>query len=254
MSARAQLNGLVALGVAVLLGVLGLVCWQFAQTQSAALAHERNHFLLQSLRKTAEDFLATGMTPEQMPAIQDVIDREKTSFPQLMAIDLFTPTGRISYSTDAGALHTQVPQDWVSQLAQTGSWETQDPTQDQLGMRFENDLGRAAGGIVLTLQPASTAWTLTQWQHAGVQALIWAALLLGCCLAALALLQWELRRCLRPYRQISRILRQESAPESESDTSHEFKQWAAQAAQKLQQDYVHTQQAMQQLQELDRGN
>ena len=257
MSARAQLNSLIALGIAVLLAVLSLVCWQFAQTQSAALTHERNHFLLQSLRKTAEDFLATGMTPEQMPAMQDVIDREKASFPQLMAIDIFTPAGRISYSTDPGALHTQVPQDWVSQLAQAGSWETQDPTQDQLGMRFENDLGRAAGGIVLTLQPAGAAWTLTQWQHAGMQALIWAALLLGCCLAALALLQWELRRCLRPYRQISRILKQESGPDDEAESLgniDEFTQWAEQAAQQLQQEHAQTQQAMQKLQELDRDD
>ncbi|QXZ09126.1 hypothetical protein KUF54_14005 [Comamonas sp. Y33R10-2] len=253
MNARAQLFSFIALGVALLLAVLSMVCWQFSQINTRNLTQERNHFLLQSLRKTAEDFLATGMTPEQMPAMQDIIDRERANFAQIMAIDIFNPAGRISYSTDAGALHTQVPQDWVSQLVQSGSWETQDPTQDQLGMRFENDLGRAAGGIVLTLQPTGGAWTLAQWQGAGVQALIWVGLFIGCCAAALALLQWELLRCLRPYRQISRILAQEQVHETDSGSAGELKPWAAQAAKQLEQEYTQTQQAMQQLQELDRG-
>lgn len=254
MSARAQIYTLMVLGIAALLTLLSICCWQFAQTQSAALAQERNQFLLQSLRKSAEDFLATGMTPEQMPAMQDVIDRENASFPQLMAIDIFTPAGRISYSTDAGARHTQVPQAWINQLARTGHWKTQDTTQDQLGMRFENELGRAAGGIVLTLQAADSPWTLAQWQQAGIRALRWAALLAGCCLVALALMHWELQRCLRPYDQISRILRQKLAAETPTSCASDLKPWALQAALQLQQEHTQAQQAMQQLQELDRGH
>ena len=253
MSIRMQLGGLMALFMALLLAAITAVCLQFASAQSTHLASERNHFLLNSLRKTAEDFLATGMTPEQMPAMQDVIDREKSSFAQLLSIDMFTPAGRITYSTDAGAFNTQVPADWVEKLAQTGAWETQDPTQDQLGMRFENNLGRAAGGIVLTLQPADSPWSLKQWQQAGVQALRWLALGVVSCAAALVLGLWQLQRSLQPYRQVPKILAQDSAP-ADSTQGTALQQASWQASQTLTQNYAQTQQALARLQELDRDS
>ena len=66
MSIRMQLGGLMTVFMALLLAAITAVCLQFASAQSTHLASERNHFLLNSLRKTAEDFLATGMTPEQI--------------------------------------------------------------------------------------------------------------------------------------------------------------------------------------------
>ena len=253
MSVRVQLGGLMTLCMGLLLAAVTAVCLQFASAQSAQLASERNHFLLNSLRKTAEDFLATGMTPEQMPAMQDVIDREKASFSQLLSIDMFTPAGRITYSTDAGAFNTQVPADWVEKLDQTGAWETQDPAQDQLGMRFENNLGRAAGGIVLTLQPADSPWSLKQWQQAGVQALRWFALGVVSCAAALLLGLWQLQRSLLPYRQVRQILARTTAPDSTANGSAlQLASW--QADRKLKQDLAQAQQALERLQELDRGN
>ena len=257
MSIRVQLGGLMAICTALLLAAITAVCMQFASAQDAQLASERNHFLLNSLRKTAESFLATGMTPEQMPAMQDVIDREKSSFSQVLSIDMYTPAGRITYSTDAGAFNAQVPPDWVEQLTQTGAWETQDPTKDQLGMRFENNLGRAAGGIVLTLQPGDGPWSLKQWQQAGVLALRWLALTVVSCAAALALGLWQLRRSLAPYRQVQQILTQDSVAESsahEGTFSSPLQQASWQADQKLKQDHAQAQQALTRLQELDRDS
>ena len=253
MSIRVQLGGLMAVCTALLLAAITAVCMQFASAQDTQLASERNHFLLNSLRKTAESFLATGMTPEQMPAMQDVIDREKSSFSQLLSIDMYTPAGRITYSTDAGAFNAQVPPDWVEQLIQTGVWETQDPTKEQLGMRFENNLGRAAGGIVLTLQPTDSPWSLKQWQQAGVLALRWLALTLASCLAALLLGLWQLRRSLAPYRQVQQILTQDSVAESSAHSSP-LQQASWQADQQLKQDYAQAQQALTRLQELDRDS
>lgn len=253
MSIRVQLGGLMAICTALLLAAITAVCMQFASAQDAQLASERNHFLLNSLRKTAESFLATGMTPEQMPAMQDVIDREKSSFSQVLSIDMYTPAGRITYSTDAGAFNAQVPPDWVEQLTQTGVWETQDPTKDQLGIRFENNLGRAAGGIVLTLQPTDSPWSLAQWQQAGVLALRWLALALASCAAALVLGLWQLRRSLAPYRQVQKILTQDTAAETGANSSP-LQQASWQANQKLTQDYAQAQQALTRLQELDRDN
>ena len=250
MSVRVQLGGLMALCMGLLLAAVTAVCLQFASAQSAQLASERNHFLLNSLRKTAESFLATGMTPEQMPAMQDVIDREKASFSQVMSIDLFTPQGRISYSTDAGAQNVQVPPDWVQKLDQEGSWETQDTTQDQLGMRFENNLGRAAGGIVVTLLPSDHPWTLDQWRNSGQKALIWLAVVVVSFATALGLGLWFLQRSLRPYQAVKQILNQQAVP---SLADHELQTAAEQAARHLQTQHTQTQQALQKLQELDRA-
>ena len=250
MSTRAQLSLSLLLCMTVLLAALTGLYWHFSSTQAIQLAQERNHFLLQSLRKTAEDYLATGMTGEQMPAMQDVIDREKASFSQVMSIDLFTPQGRISYSTDAGAQNVQVPPDWVQKLGQEGSWETQDTTQDQLGMRFENNLGRAAGGIVVTLLPSDHPWTLDQWRHSGQKALIWLAVVIVSFATALGLGLWFLQRSLRPYQAVKQILNQQAAP---SLAGHELQTAAEQAARHLQTQHTQTQQALQKLQELDRA-
>lgn len=248
MSTRAQLSIALLLSMAAMLAALTALYWNFSSSQAKQLAQERNHFLLQSLRKTAEDYLATGMTAEQMPAIQDVIDREKASFAQVLAIDLFTPQGRISYSTDAGARDVQVPADWVKKLNEAGSWETLDPAQDQLGMRFENNLGRAAGGIVITLQPADQPWTLSQWQRLGQLALYWLAMVIISCSAAVCLGLWYLHRGLQPYRHVARILNQ-------ATTSHtldtELQSATEQAAQHLQAEYAQAQQALRKLRELD---
>ena len=146
-----------------------------------------------------------------------------------------------------------MPADWVEKLAQTGARETQDPTQDQLGMRFENNLGRAAGGIVLTLQPADSPWSLKQWQQAGVQALRWLALGVVSCAAALALGLWQLQRSLQPYRQVPKILAQDSAP-ADSTQGTALQQASWQASQTLTQNYAQTQQALARLQELDRDS
>lgn len=257
MSARTQITSIMVACAALLLATLAICCGYFAQVNDAQLASERNHFLLHSLRKSAEDFLATGMTPEQMPAMQDIIDREKTSFVQLMSIDLFSPAGRITYSTDPGALHTQVPLDWVEKLAQSGTWETQDPTQDQLGMRFENNLGRAAGGIVLTLQPSNAPRTLAQWQQIGTQFLYLTLLALACCAIALVGGVWQLHRSLHPYRHISRILTDKptTAPVTLPSIHHSDLSVAAMhAAHRLQQEHAQTAQAMGQLQELDHAS
>ena len=253
MTARPQIYALMLLGVTTLLLLLTAVCWHFSNEQSTALAQQRNEFLLQSLKKAAEDFLATGMTPEQMPAMQDVIDREKSSFPQLIAIDIFSPAGLINYSTDIGALGTQVPPSWLEQLSQPGTWSVQDATRNQLVMRFENDLGRAASGIVLSLQTTQAPGTLTQWQHTGRQALSWLGLLFGCGLAVWALTLWALRRSLRPYQYIHLILNQAPSAPLVSKASPELQRQAMQAVQKLSRDYAQTQQTMHRLQELDHG-
>ena len=95
------------------------------------------------------------------------------------------------------------------------------------------------------------------WQQAGERrralTLRWLALALASCAAALVLGLWQLRRSLAPYRQVQKILTQDTAAESNAHSSP-LQQASWQADQKLKQDYAQAQQALTRLQELDRDN
>ena len=120
MTPRAQLYAVVLACILALVAALsGIYLWA-AQDLRQELAQQRNHFLLNSLRSTTENYLAIGLDLDQMQALQSLIDRERTSFPQVLAIDVFSAKGQVFYSTDAGSRGLKVPDDWVQKLAENG--------------------------------------------------------------------------------------------------------------------------------------
>ena len=254
MTTRAQFCSLLVLTLALLIaGLSGMYGWTAAR-QRSAVAEQRNLFLLQSLRSTTENYLATGTSLDQMASLQGLIDRERVSFPEVLAIDVFSAAGRVLYSTDPSSRGSLVPADWVAKLEQTGSWETLDPSQDQMGMRFENDLGRAAGGIVLTLVPQDRPWTLVQWREAAQDGLRLLALCLGCMVLASLLALLGLRRLLQPYRRASQRLEHAAGDVPLTAPRDALEHLAARAIQRLDGEMAQTQQTLQGLQELDRAS
>ena len=185
MNPRHRLLAIVlACVLAVLASTQALAHWA-ARTAHDAMVQQRDHYLLHSLRTAAENYLAIGLNLEQMEALQTLIERERASFDQVLAIDVFAASGTLLYSTDPNALGSQVPPHWRQGLEQSTPWHTDGPAQRQLGVRFDNDLGQAAGGIVLTISTATPPLTLAQWKAHGQQAL---ALLAAAALAIAALL------------------------------------------------------------------
>ena len=255
MTPRAQLYAVVlACMLALVAALSGIYLWA-AQDLRQELAQQRNHFLLNSLRSTTENYLAIGLDLDQMQALQSLIDRERTSFPQVLAIDVFSAKGQVFYSTDAGSRGLKVPEDWVQKLAENGAWETQDPTQDQMGMRFENDLGRAAGGIVLTLVPADSPLTLSQWRSRGVQGLELLGLTLLGCAMALLLAALVLKRIFQPYRQVAEILKGQPPPSNSGDAaSTELKAMALTAQGALNAKMAQTSADWHKLEEIDHAD
>ena len=246
-------NHVLIIVLTCLLTVLGgtqTLAWWSARAAHENMAEQRNNYLLQSLRTATENYLAIGLNLDQMEALQGLIERERAGFSRVLAIDVFAVSGTVLYSTDPNALGSLAPERWRRSLTDTASWHNDEASQRQFGVRFENDLGNAAGGIVLTVSTAPIALTLAQWQARGQAALqILAALILAglCTWAGVAL---ALRRLLTPYKRVARILQGQADTTLDKATTaqeqaalHTHSAWSA--AQQ------HARQRMLQLQKLD---
>lgn len=246
-------NHLLTIVLVCLLAVLTstqALTWWAARAAHADMGAQRDSYLLHSLRTAAENYLAIGLNLDQMEALQGLIERERAGFSQVLAIDVFAASGTVLYSTDPSALGSPAPERWRQSLADTAPWHNDAVGQRQLGVRFDNDLGQAAGGIVLTVSNAPAAVTLAQWQARGQAALQVLAVLVLAGLAAWAGVALGLRRLLAPYARAARILqgRASAAPDNagtpiEQAALHTHATWDA--------TQQHAQQRLRQLQELD---
>lgn len=148
MNPRHRLLAIVlACVLAVLASTQALAHWA-ARTAHEAMVEQRDHYLLHSLRTAAENYLAIGLNLEQMEALQTLIERERASFDQVLAIDVFAASGTLLYSTDPNALGSQVPPHWRQGLEHSTPWHTDGPAQRQLAVRFplRQRQGRRGGG------------------------------------------------------------------------------------------------------------
>lgn len=198
-----------AIVLAGVLAIVGALLWlgqQATQAHQAEMDRQRDGYLLGSLRTAAEDYLATGLQLEQTGALQGLIEREHAGFARVMAIDIFSAAGTVLYSTDTDSRGSAAPDAWRRHLEHEEPWRSEALLQRQIGQRFDNDLGQAAGGIVITLSTAPAPETLAQWKARGQQAVQWLALAALAGVAAVAGMAWGLRRLLRPYAEAARIL------------------------------------------------
>ena len=231
MSPMLRVLGLTAAGMLLMLAALLGIGWQVQQARESAWQAQLDSYLLGHLRATVEDYLATGLQLEQMEALQDVIERDKSAFARIVAIDVFSPRGTVLYSTDADSRGQPAPDPWRQQLAQTGSWHNDLPEQRQIGQRFDNDLGQAAGGIVVTLSTATPTPSLVQWKAWALTAAQWLAVAALALLAAAGAVLGGLRRLLRPYDEAARILRGGASAASDDlaqAARRQYQGWAAQ--------------------------
>lgn len=156
MSPRNAVLGIVLACILTALASTQALIWWGARSAHDQRVVQRDSYLLHSLRTAAENYLAIGLSLEQMTALQSLIERERASFTQVQAIDVFAANGRLLYSTDLSGLGSQVPEPWRSSLAGSAPWRRDEAGQRQLGTRFDNDLGQAAGGIVLTVSTSAS--------------------------------------------------------------------------------------------------
>ena len=197
--------------VLLLMGSLLFIDSQATRTREAQLQQVRDQYLLRNLRTAIENLLASGLQADQLDAVQQVIEREQAEFARVVAIDVFSANGRVLYSTDVGNRGMPAPQNWLAWLRQAPPWNADAPGQRQIGTPFENDLGKAAGGIAVTLSTVDEPATLAQWYERGQQALHWLTALVLAALATAGLVHGGLRHLLAPFGEAARALENEPA-------------------------------------------
>lgn len=242
----ARLCAIVLAAVLAIVAVLLLLSQQASRAHQLEMDLQRDGYLLGSLRTAAENYLATGLQLDQMSALQGLVEREHAGFEHVMAIDIFSASGTVLYSTDIDTRGSAVPEAWRRHLEDERPWHSEALLQRQIGQRFDNDLGQAAGGIVITFSTAPAPETLAQWKARGQQVVQWLVLTALAALAALVGMRWGMRRLLRPYAEIARILHGGSI-----QLHGELAQAAARRRTSWDSAQQRCQQAMQQLEALD---
>lgn len=250
MTPRSQILVLLLACILTILTGTHALAWWASQAAHEDIVSQRDSYLLQSLRTATENYLAIGLSIEQMDALQGLIERERAGFPRVLAIDVFAASGTVLYSTDPNALGSAAPERWRENLLSVDPWRIDDADQRQIGVRFDSDLGQAAGGVVVTVSTAAPAWTLAQWQAQGQIALQMLGVLALACLCAWIGAALGLQRLLAPFERIARILEnppdtvpQPASPAQEHAAHHTVSAWAG-ARQ-------NARQRLQQLQDLD---
>lgn len=251
MRVFARIHAIALMGLLVVLAALLLLVQHSQQARQTQLQSLRDAHLLRDLRTAAENHLATGLHIDQLGMLQQIIVREQAAFEEVLAIDVFTPSGTVLYSTDAGNRGSQAPSAWRTWLANSAQWQGQAPGLRQIGTRIEGDLGQAAGGIVVTFSTVAPMPTLAQWYARGQYALQWLALLVMAVLAVMGLLYLGLRQMCSPYVQVAQALRGQSIALAPSDAAAPLVQAAACQHAHWQAAQQRYQQGMRQLQELD---
>lgn len=156
------------------------------------VAAARDGYLLRSLKAAAEANVSIGLTLDQMDALQSLIERERESAEGVLSIDVFNGSGVVVYSTDRSAIGTTVASPWVPFLDKEGTWAIPGRGERVVGTRFDNDLGRAEGGIALTLRGPDAALSranpLERFQSLGLPLVATlAALIIAAIMASAAL-------------------------------------------------------------------
>ena len=100
--------------VLLLMGSLLFIDSQASRTREAQLQQVRDQYLLRNLRTAIENLLASGLQADQLDAVQQVIEREQAEFARVVAIDVFSASGRVLYSTDVGNRGMPAPQNWLA--------------------------------------------------------------------------------------------------------------------------------------------
>lgn len=250
MKPQARVVAIALLALLALLAALLLLGRQVQQARQAELQLLRETHLLGNLRSDAENNLATGLRLEQLEVLQQIVAREQTAFAGVLAIDIYSAAGTVLYSTDLAHRGAPVPADWRERLAQPQPWRSQAPGLRQIGGRFDNDLGQAAGGIVVSFATAPVQPALAQWYARGQQVLHWLALLALAGLATAAALYAGLRRLLAPWDRAARIL-QGAPAETETAPDTALAQAARQRRAHWEAERQRCQQGLRQLEALD---
>jgi hypothetical protein len=154
---------LVALVVAVF-GVGMTVFLNYFKFQTAVEAAARSRILLLAgnVDDGVQGALAIGLPLGAIPALPELLARERAADPAILSIGIFDPAGRMLYSTDTAARGHDVPPAWLAAARHAGadSWQLADGASAVVGLALRNSFELELGQVAIRYSRSGIAAAL----------------------------------------------------------------------------------------------
>ena len=143
---------LVALVVAVFgVGMTVFLNYFKFQTAVEAAARSRILILAGNVENGVQGALAIGLPLATIPALPELLARERAADAAILSIGVFDPAGRMLYSTDAAARGHNVPAAWFAAVRQGGAEPWHLPAGDSavVGLALRNSFDLELGQVAI---------------------------------------------------------------------------------------------------------
>ncbi len=131
--------------------VTGFFAYYKFESVYSAQVQSRYSFVVFTIKKRVEDSLNLGFSLRQLRQVQEVIEREKSRDPQILAVEVYDYRGEVLFDTDRGAIGTKVSAS-LAEAIRSGmpqSFSVVDEDNLIVGLPLVNSLGKVEGGVVL---------------------------------------------------------------------------------------------------------
>ena len=161
--------------------------------------------------------LALGLPFAEMPTMQALIERERTTDTLIAGIELFDPTGQVIYATDKAKIGKQVAIDWLTDAAQQrrdrgrpASWTTKQNEEQVVAVVLRNNFDLAVGYLAVRYpqQYVEAASKSMGWELIKIAATVF----LACAILSILLLTLIIRRFERDMDSLAETLQEAGAP------------------------------------------
>lgn len=161
--------------------------------------------------------LALGLPFAEMPTMQALIERERTTDTLIAGIELFDPAGQVIYATDKAKIGKQVAIDWLTEAAQQrrdrgrpASWTTKQNEEQVVAVVLRNNFDLAVGYLSVRYpqQYVEAASKNMGWELIKIAS----AVFLACAILSILLLTLIIRRFERDMDSLAETLQEAGAP------------------------------------------
>lgn len=139
--------------VVALFGIGMTVFLNYFKFQSALESAVRSRLLLLAgnVDESVQRALAIGLPLAAIPALPELLARERAADPAIHSIGIFDATGRMLYSTDAKARGQRAPAAWraAAQRSAAESWQLADGESAVVGLGLRNSFDLEVGHVAI---------------------------------------------------------------------------------------------------------
>jgi len=132
-------------------GMAGLLNYFKYRSTELRLVKERLLVTGRSIENGVQSALALGLQFGDIGTLPGTLERERATDDLILSIDVFSPDGRLLYSTDRLRTSRPVPSAWMAAAAKAGKedWFVEAGNESAAGMAIENNFGLAIGHVAL---------------------------------------------------------------------------------------------------------